>query len=237
MTTVVTEACVEGAQHRWPSVLASPTSIADGLVGAGGREPGCARADQIGDGFGAHLGRGVRRSLEEPVHLRDVGATGARPGHNGSGPTTSAISLALSRGRARALGRALVRRRHADATRSTPRGPAGRCPPAFVLWWISLLANRVSPPHSCMNSTSTPSTPDSSSAASATGANPSAPEQLGHQRTPTWTLRNRAGEAPCPTRPTCPGWPLPQLGVPHTTQSSRPPTASHEPQNSGASPV
>ena len=28
MITVVTEACVEGAQHRWPSVLASPTSIA-----------------------------------------------------------------------------------------------------------------------------------------------------------------------------------------------------------------
>ncbi len=38
---------------------------------------------------------------------------------------------------------------------------------------VSDLANRVSPPHSCMPRTSTPSTPGRSSAASATRANPS----------------------------------------------------------------
>ena len=63
------------------------------------------------------------------------------------------------------------------------------------------------------------------------------PDQPRHQRTPTWTSRNRAGDAPCPTRPTWPGCPFPQFGVPQTTHSSRPPTASHEPQNSGVSPV
>ena len=43
--------------------------------------------------------------------------------------------------------------------------------------------------------------------------------------------------APWPTRATWPGWPLPQFGVPHSVQSSRPPTASHEPQNSVVMPV
>ena len=27
-------------------------------------------------------------------------------------------------------------------------------------------------------------------------------DQARHQRTPTWTSRNRAGDVPCPTRPT-----------------------------------
>ena len=53
-----------------------------------------------------------------------------------------------------------------------------------------------------------------------------------HPRTPT-TLWNRAEEAPCPTRLTCPGCPFPQFGVPHTTQSSAPPIASHDPRTPG----
>ena len=36
-------------------------------------------------------------------------------------------------------------------------------------------------------------------------AEPVGTDQAGHQRTPTWTFRNLAGEAPWPTRPTCPG--------------------------------
>src|SRR6185312_11341692 len=32
-----------------------------------------------------------------------------------------------------------------------------------------------------------------------------------HDLKPTWTLRSRAGEAPCETCACCPGWPLPQL--------------------------
>ncbi len=39
--------------------------------------------------------------------------------------------------------------------------------------------------------------------------------------TPTRTSRNRAALAPWPVWATCSGWPLPQLGVPHTTQPSR----------------
>ena len=35
-----------------------------------------------------------------------------------------------------------------------------------------------------------------------------------HQPEPTVTSRKRAGAAPCATRATCDGWPLPQLGVP-----------------------
>ncbi len=59
-----------------------------------------------------------------------------------------------------------------------------------------------------------------------------------HQRpTPTWTLRNRAGEAPCATWATCIGSPLPQLASPHTPQYSREQTASHEFQNFGEMPV
>ena len=38
---------------------------------------------------------------------------------------------------------------------------------------------------------------------------------------PTFTLRKRAGEAPWPVPMVCMGWPLPQLGVPHSVQYSR----------------
>src|SRR5260370_32584121 len=55
--------------------------------------------------------------------------------------------------------------------------------------------------------------------------------------TPTCTLRKRAGAAPCPVRIVCIGSPLPQLGVPHTTHSSRLLMASHCPQNFCANPV
>ena len=37
--------------------------------------------------------------------------------------------------------------------------------------------------------------------------------------------------------PTWPGWPLPQLGVPHIFHSLAEHTASQEPQNSGVIPV
>src|SRR5947209_8336462 len=37
-----------------------------------------------------------------------------------------------------------------------------------------------------------------------------------HRNTPTFTLRKRAGEAPCPVPMVCIGSPLPQLGVPQS---------------------
>src|SRR6185437_2589551 len=35
---------------------------------------------------------------------------------------------------------------------------------------------------------------------------------------PTFTLRKRAGDAPCPVPIVCMGWPLPQFGVPQSVQ-------------------
>src|SRR5439155_531856 len=40
-----------------------------------------------------------------------------------------------------------------------------------------------------------------------------------HPRTPTRTPVNRAGADGWPVWPICPGWPLPQFGVPHVTIS------------------
>ena len=57
----------------------------------------------------------------------------------------------------------------------------------------------------------------------------------GHARTPTRTLRNRAGAEGWPVWPTWPGWPLPQLGVPHATVSDE--SMSIEDQNRGPMPV
>ena len=178
-----------------------------------------------------------------------VGAGGASPGNSGSGATTVAISSALSAAR-----RAPSREKSFDA--ATPMRPSEttrtRIPVSsrWVLWWIELEANRVSPPHSCMNRTSTPSARGRLRAASATRRTSSGPMRpvivpprrlhpaRPHQpRTPSCTFRNLEGDAPWPTRATWPGWPLPQFGVPHSVQSSRPPTASHEPQNSVVMPV
>src|SRR5919197_4069535 len=58
-----------------------------------------------------------------------------------------------------------------------------------------------------------------------------------HFITPTWTLRNRAGAAPCDTWALWPGCPLPQLVSPYSCHDSRPAIASSEPQNCGVIPV
>ena len=60
---------------------------------------------------------------------------------------------------------------------------------------------------------------------------------VGHPRTPTRTPRNRQGTAGWPVWPTCNGWPLPQLGVPHAVSSDGPPTMSIDPQKWGLMPV
>ena len=60
--------------------------------------------------------------------------------------------------------------------------------------------------------------------------------QLGaHARTPTRTLRKRAGAAGWPVWPTWPGWPLPQFGVPQATISDE--SMSIDAQNRGPIPV
>ena len=62
-------------------------------------------------------------------------------------------------------------------------------------------------------------------------------ESLAHAFTPTWTFRNRAGDAPCETCACWPGWPLPQFVRPCITHSSGPATRSSEPQKTGVTPV
>src|SRR5512135_392576 len=49
---------------------------------------------------------------------------------------------------------------------------------------------------------------------------------------PTAIPLNLAGAAPCPVPIVCWGWPLPQLGMPHSVHSSREQMASIEFQNS-----
>ena len=56
-------------------------------------------------------------------------------------------------------------------------------------------------------------------------------------RTPTWTLRKRAGEAPCATCAACPGWPLPQFVEPHSSHASGRATASQPAPEAGVMPV
>src|SRR5262249_33913407 len=58
-----------------------------------------------------------------------------------------------------------------------------------------------------------------------------------HRNTPTFTLRNRAGEAPCPVPITCIGSPLPQFGVPQSIQCFSLVIASHAFQKSGVMPA
>src|SRR6185437_13958366 len=63
---------------------------------------------------------------------------------------------------------------------------------------------------------------------------------LGHyfeRAIPTFTLRKRAGDAPCPVPIVCIGWPLPQFGVPQSVQSSREQIASQLFQNSVVIPL
>ncbi len=54
---------------------------------------------------------------------------------------------------------------------------------------------------------------------------------------PSFTLRKRAGDAPCPVPMVCMGWPLPQLGVPQSVQCSREQMASQLFQNSVVMPL
>ena len=58
-----------------------------------------------------------------------------------------------------------------------------------------------------------------------------------HRPTPTRTLRNLAGAAPCPTRWVCIGSPLPQFGTPQRCHSPALQIASQLPQNCGVIPV
>ena len=86
-----------------------------------------------------------------------------------------------------------------------------------TFWWITELANRVSA--SRWRSTETSTSAPGSAAVVSVERGGGKVELGGHARTPTRTLRKRAGAAGCPVCPIWPGWPLPQLGVPHASIS------------------
>ena len=253
VTTVVTR----GLRRRRPAELALGVRRRDlareRLVRAGGREALRARIGRSGARrLGARLGRrgpavAPRRT---PVRARRVGDRRREPREQRVGrDDLGHLERALGRP-PRALGREVVRRGDADAALRRRRGRGSPCPRGGVLWWIELEANRVSPPHSCMNRTSTPSARGRLRAASATRRTSSGPMRPVIAPPPAFIPPARISRAPRPARPgtsrarrrgrrdaTWPGWPLPQFGVPHSVQSSRPPTASHEPQNSVVMPV
>ena len=228
-----------GLRRRGPASLALGVGQAqlqrDGLVCTRRREPVGAGADEPGDGVGAGLGGGVGGSLEESVAGGNVGhrrqAWPERVGTDDLGHLLGALG-----GGARPVGCGVVGRRDAHPAVGHHTDPQAGVFARRALVDLALGEPRqraplvheqdldIVDPTQCQGGIGDP-------------PEPVGPHQARHQRTPTWTLRNRAGDAPCPTRPTCPGWPLPQFGVPQTTQSSAPPTASHAPQNSGASPV
>ena len=203
----MSEAWVEGAQQTWPSLFASPSSTADRLVGARGRAAGRAAADELGDGVGAHLGRGRRRTLEEAVHLGHVGRRReARP--HADRPRRSRPSRARS---------ARPPRRPRAWPRSRPRPRCGRPSTTRtrkpgVLARDALVDLAVREPRE-------PAPLVHEQDLDVVGArhrqrpvgDPAelvGPEHAGglaHPRTPTCTLRKRAGDAPWPDASDLPG--------------------------------
>ena len=122
-----------------------------------------------------------------------------------------------------------------------------------TFWWITELAKRVSARRLRLIDTST-SAAGSAAPTSSTSCVASRCSSLmlhsvhlrptacrarkladAHARTPTLTLRKRAGAAGWPVWPVWPGWPLPQLGVPHATVSDE--SMSIDRQNCGPIPV
>ena len=113
-TTVVTEACEDGAQQNWPSVLAIATSLASVSYAPAAVKPSGHISDELRDGLGAFGGRGLGRRLVERVVLgrrrRRREPREQRVGRDDG----RHLERALGRP-PRALGGEVVRRRDADA--------------------------------------------------------------------------------------------------------------------------
>ena len=111
-------------------------------------KPAWAPVDQLLDRLGAGRRRHVGGGLEEAIHLGDVGLRGEtreeRVGRRDLGHLLRARG-----GLARAALGEVVGRRDAAPVAADAPGPAARCPRGTSIWWITELANRVSPPHSC----------------------------------------------------------------------------------------
>ncbi len=234
--TVVTDAIVVGAQQNWPSVFATATSLAVVSNAPAAANPDGHAPTSSATPFARRSGV-VAAVASSKREASTTSSRGARPGNSGSGATTPAISRALSAARRAPSGeKSFVAatpdrpgRDHPDAEprvlapralMDRARGEAGEPSPLVQ-------EEHLDPVRAGDLQRRVRDAPD------LVGA-----DDAGHQpRTPTCTPRNLAGDAPCPTRAVCPGCPFPQLGVPHRVQSSRPPTASHERQNSVVIPV
>ena len=155
-----------------------------------------------------------------------AGAGGPRPGHPGR------AGAAGPRRRSRSTSAAQRRRRRPRSCR-----PGGRPPVAVqpqpdrrrVLGDV-LVDDRVGEPGQRRAGRGRPSTSASRAGPAADGPAraPGARQRrlagvpsAAHARTPTRTLRNRAGAAGWPVWPIWPGWPLPQFGVPQATDLGR----------------
>ncbi len=121
VTTVVTEACDDGAQQNCPSVFATATSLASvsyapaAVNPSGHRATSSATASARSEGVVSAVG-------SSNAWGSGVGAGGASPGNSGSGATTSAISSALSAARSAPSGEksfvAVTPMRPSDTTRT-----------------------------------------------------------------------------------------------------------------------
>src|SRR5262245_58097076 len=94
LTTVVSDACVDGDQHRCPWVFARATSPAVVSYAPAAVHPSAQVATSAATPFARSSGEAVAVSSKNRSTL-GTSAFGANPGQDGSGPTTSAISFAL----------------------------------------------------------------------------------------------------------------------------------------------
>ena len=161
-------------------------------------------------------------------------AIGARPGQPGSSGATRTASRTRST------------RAGTPASSTTVDDPVAvrpsRCrrnrtvvTSSATFWWITELANLVRARRLRSAAASTSASGAAAVASFDRDRRQPLLEAGGHARTPTRTLRNRAGVDGWPVWPTWPGWPLPQLGVPHATVSDE--SMSIEDQNRGPMPV
>ncbi len=166
-----------------------------------------------------------------------TGAGGVRPGQAGSGGANRAIANTRSTSARRSSGSAPCALPAAVRPSRCTRSWTSLADSA-TFWWIAELANRVNASSDRVTSTSACAPGPAETGDQLhhlTGDVQLGAVGGGHARTPTRTLRNRAGAAGCPVCPIWPGWPLPQFGVPQETISAE--SMSIERQKSGPMPV
>ena len=198
--TVVSDASVPGRVAELPLGVRDAEFGSGRLERAGRDEAGRAPVDQLLDRLGAGRRRHVGGGLEEAIHLGDIGLGGEtreeRVGRRDLGH--------LLRARGGLPGAALgevVGRRDAAAVAADDADPQ-----PGVLAERRLVDHGVGEPGQPAPLVRVEDLdavdPGELERGRRDGPEPVLADQAGHQRTPTWTSRKRAGDAPWPTRPT-----------------------------------